>query len=611
MQDYASTFQITKKTVQKTKYFVYRNKKFAFNYDLLKQNSITFYENRQIYKNVQFINILSDDEENAINISDDVIETFIECCQNQQFQINISNIMPLQYLAYKFKVTQLIDISDKYLASNWENLVLQSMLFKSQLSENLCKDIDDFHEKFYDTTREEDYLSSNINKFIEQDQLLSFSIPVLYRIFQKLENDINIEKVINFLFKCLDKFGKEASILFLNIDFKQQKNKVINTLLNDYKDVFDFNMINQTLFQTTSNLTSEVAQLREEYEHNLSQMKSFFEEQRKEFIQIKRDNLEMTKKNELIMKEKEEMLKSQLNEMKCEMKNQHDYYESEFQKLKEKHEEAINHSNFNKYMQITRILISLEKFKDFPDDLKDFVIKEIIQEQLIKINNENNTFISHVLLLKNLFDNTMNSNDLLEQVNFIKNNIDHIFINLQMIETLCQRNLLKSTLNDLIYDFDDILIEQEYKSEKYEFVSNTISDLNDTYRKKSCENSNNDDSDTNCIDTNESKIKISLIIPENTLIDQNIKNKESIYKITIPSSILAIPESSFIGCKSIRQVECDPFKTNLENAFPESQNLHLIIKLSQELETLINIDEIKGIHKFKQITIPSSIKLIN
>ena len=75
------SFKIDKKTVRNTKSFIYRGKLYPFDFELLKQNSNYFYNNRQILENVDPINIINDDEENMIDISDATIASFIKCCQ--------------------------------------------------------------------------------------------------------------------------------------------------------------------------------------------------------------------------------------------------------------------------------------------------------------------------------------------------------------------------------------------------------------------------------------------------------------------------------------------------------------------------------------------------
>lgn len=95
---------------------------------------------------------------------------------------------------------------------------------------------------------DEEIIVSNFFEFINNTQLLDLPIPVLYRILHhpKLNlNKLNEEKqnqIYEFLFKCLDKFKKDGSVLFsnLNLDINHTKFDILNRLIKDYSDIFDF-----------------------------------------------------------------------------------------------------------------------------------------------------------------------------------------------------------------------------------------------------------------------------------------------------------------------------------------------------------------------------------
>lgn len=63
----------------------------------------------------------------------------------------------------------------------------------------------------------------NLIKYIKNDQLFSLPLQVLYRILTKYQlKNANLEKqpeFIEFLFKCLDHFGQEASAFSEQFDF--------------------------------------------------------------------------------------------------------------------------------------------------------------------------------------------------------------------------------------------------------------------------------------------------------------------------------------------------------------------------------------------------------
>ena len=74
-------------------------------------------------------------------------------------------------------------------------------------------------------------------------------------------------KFNNFLFDCLKKYGRRASILFSNINFGKLDRDLIVKLHNEFSDIFDFNMIDaKSLFNETYDLIGEVAQIKTDTE---------------------------------------------------------------------------------------------------------------------------------------------------------------------------------------------------------------------------------------------------------------------------------------------------------------------------------------------------------
>ena len=95
--------------------------------------------------------------------------------------------------------------------------------------------------------------------------------------------------MINFLFKILDKKGKDCSILFNNIDFREENICVINRLLNEYSDKFDFNMINSTMAKTTMKLSSELTKQKEEHLKIFSEMERTISNERTEINKLREE----------------------------------------------------------------------------------------------------------------------------------------------------------------------------------------------------------------------------------------------------------------------------------------------------------------------------------
>ena len=113
-------------------------------------------------------------------------------------------------------------------------------------------------------------------------------ILVLYRIKnnEKLNSSsmilTNQGRLIGFLFKYLDKYKREASILFLNLDLENERIDLLDQLFTRYSDVFDFNMINsQYLAKKNLFILKELKKLKIEFVHNISEIESENKKQKK------------------------------------------------------------------------------------------------------------------------------------------------------------------------------------------------------------------------------------------------------------------------------------------------------------------------------------------
>lgn len=171
------SFHITKQQVRNKKCFVYHNKEYPIDYDILKKNSNYIFNNQEKFENTQYIELINEEEEN-IRISDESIQAFILSCQNKPSTINKSSIISLQYLAYKFEFVELIEVTDKYISQHSNELIFPTLLFKiSQKYEN--------KKTFCDTSKEENFISDHLKDFIQKEEMLSLPIPILYNIFKR------------------------------------------------------------------------------------------------------------------------------------------------------------------------------------------------------------------------------------------------------------------------------------------------------------------------------------------------------------------------------------------------------------------------------------------
>lgn len=98
MKNSSITFQINQDFKESMKNFIYKGKTFPFDFDIFKQNSKYFFQNRKILKNVKNINLLNEEEEKIINLSDESIQAFINCCQNQMRFVKLIKNLQLQVI---------------------------------------------------------------------------------------------------------------------------------------------------------------------------------------------------------------------------------------------------------------------------------------------------------------------------------------------------------------------------------------------------------------------------------------------------------------------------------------------------------------------------------
>lgn len=310
----AKSIHSIKPLIRANKNFVYKDKKYPIDFSLIKKNSNYFYNNRDQYKMVEDIQ-LSDD---FISITEDSIRSFISSCQNEPFEINDSNVFSLHQLSTKYDVPCVISLTEEYIKDHNKSLVFQSIQYKIQLQE----------QHFNDSTisisleNDEESIASNFFDFINNEHLLNLPIPVLYRIVNHPKLDINqmdeIKKTqfIDFLFKCLQKHKKEASILFLNLDLENQRIDIFSKLIIEYSDTFDFSMINpKFLMKTTTDLLSELSKLKNDYSNSISQVNELLGEIKKEkqkqqeLVDLLKQFVQDQLKNE---KESLEILKKQI-----------------------------------------------------------------------------------------------------------------------------------------------------------------------------------------------------------------------------------------------------------------------------------------------------------
>lgn len=185
---------------------------------------------------------LIDNEEERLEFPEESIEQFIKYVEHQTIPLSKENIIYLSYLAQKYGVSSLIESTKEFLDQHHDKLTLQILL--------VCQEKPEF-----DTSSYEDTISNHMKDYIKDDKIFQLNFQILYRIFHKYQQMNKKEKIDNkeineFLFKCLDRFGRKASILFENVDVRHFGHENFNRLLTDYSKSFDFHFINSFYLKT-------------------------------------------------------------------------------------------------------------------------------------------------------------------------------------------------------------------------------------------------------------------------------------------------------------------------------------------------------------------------
>ncbi|KAK8888186.1 hypothetical protein M9Y10_039250 [Tritrichomonas musculus] len=307
-----------KPLIRPDKNFVFKNNKYPIDFGLIKKYSNYFYNERKQYKTMKDIPL----QLNEYEICEESIPVFIACCQNQPFEITKSTVFSLYQLSIQYDVPELYKRSDEYIKKNHKNLVLQSIQFKIQ---------NDNSEVNIDLSKEEETISSHFFEYINDEQLSSLPVHILYRIINGHQlnfnsmNSTNQNQFIEFLFKCLDKHKKEASVLFSNLDFENGRVDFFSRLLRDYPKDFDFGMINpKFMMKTFSELLNDLNKLEIESTNKISEMQSEIQKQKELLISYQKSSDELKISFENLQKEISEQRKS------------YDEHKIEYENMKEK-----------------------------------------------------------------------------------------------------------------------------------------------------------------------------------------------------------------------------------------------------------------------------------
>lgn len=387
--------------IRNDKNFIYKGKKYPISFESVKSNSNYFYINSDEFKgeNIEL--------QIEIEISEDTIKSFINCCHNEKFKINEANVFQLDYLSKKYEVPKLTRITQEYISRPNTNLAFQSLLFKNQLRKN--------HQQLSvekiinDTSKEEEIICERLIEFLNEEQFIDLPIPFIDRILKKYLKDNkeeeSINKIVEFLFKCLDKHHRKASVLFLNIDMENQPKDLVVRLLNDYGEIFDFNMINlKSLLNTTSELLKELIKVKKEYSKNIQEMKEIIKEQKNEIKQFNKfRNFVDNEFKEVVQKQKDiiESQKAEIDKIKEELKNELKSFITKQTQIVETQKNKSNKIKEDLNLELKRFIEKQNQINETQknecnkikenlySDLKRFIDNKITEEHQIIMNELN------------------------------------------------------------------------------------------------------------------------------------------------------------------------------------------------------------------------------
>lgn len=238
----SSTIQI-KKEIPSTHFFVHKNERYPFNMDLFKLSSNYFTKKRNIAGDSKFIELLDQDYEKNFDISHESITDFIRYLHRSAIQVHKRNVVALNYLGRKYEIEELIQNTEEYISNHHSELSLEILTIQPQRST-------------LDTTIYESSISDHFLDYINNDQIFKLDISTLHRIFQryretqrKTHNQDISDQIFPFLFKCLDKYGRRASVLFNGIELDKIRPDFTKILMEKYSNILDFHYVNPSMMK--------------------------------------------------------------------------------------------------------------------------------------------------------------------------------------------------------------------------------------------------------------------------------------------------------------------------------------------------------------------------
>lgn len=348
-----------------THFFLYKGKRFPFNMNIFNCFSQYFNSIEIQYEKNSSINLFDESDENQ-NISESSINDFINFCQKNTITLNKENVLSLHNLAKKFIVQSLIKATNNYMSTHQKDFVIDLLLLN-------LNDTDSANNQEY-----EEIISENLTEYFQDSRLLSFPLPVLHRIVtkytQKNLNQDNSPEFIEFLFKCLDKFGREGSVLFDHVNIGRSCGTFLHRLLNEYSEKFDFHFINDQQLRTIYDIESEIIQKTQNLKESEKTTKADIEALNQKLSELKTENdrlrttVEETNKNkDSQIKMIEETFTQMMNEIKVQIEQLNERITQQnflITKLNDKVEKIKNNSISCRFLGESNLTGIITRFRD-------------------------------------------------------------------------------------------------------------------------------------------------------------------------------------------------------------------------------------------------------
>ena len=363
-----NTVQLKRK-VPSTHYFVHKGKQYPFNIELFKISSNYFSKNENYLEQNKYIDLLDHSDASNLDINDETINNFIQYIQRNPIQIHNQNVIALNYLGHKYEIDELIESTEEYISNHHSELSLDYLTFHPEESSD--------NTSFYENT-----ISEHFQEYIDDDRLFNLNIPTLYRIFKKYQEaeksknqkQQQTDKIFTFLFKCLDKYGKSASVLFDGFEFDKIRPDFMNLLMTKYSQVLDFHYMNSNILKLLYKNENELFVLLKKNEERDKELNEFIQTTIEKINGQSQEKLDEIKREQEVRFEKmEKQHKESLIELKEKLENEEAKNKELEKKIDQMRIEFLKMLDDEKKERNKIISDNMKMLDQFKEDVQDMI----------------------------------------------------------------------------------------------------------------------------------------------------------------------------------------------------------------------------------------------